>query len=357
MKKTDLIRWSSFLLVLSGVLTFGSCNNEDSVETKDTTDLVGTDVFVDVSATSSLRCATSNPTPHSYCGEQKTITLLAGQNINVGSITISNDGENLYVRYETINGWVIRATHLYVGPLENVPDNKSGNPKVGKFPYKEIFIPCVTSYEYVIPLVGLGEDFIVAAHADVLLLNNGRCTHSGPWRVLQQETAWGDGERFVDRGSWATYATYKKQECEDCIYTPSVFNFYRPTTNVTGNITVTNDDTYLYVTFNIDDVLIPEMVLYNSQLYVGTLADIPLGINGVPDPQLFPEQRIHDPHVKTYTYMLPLSGLPSCYIIAAHAKVCSVEAWGFGGTEYSFKNLFGIDTWGWVINYCTQVCP
>src|SRR5688572_24747875 len=41
--------------------------------------------------------------------------MLAGQNINVGSILVWNDENNLYVSFMLTNGNLLRRTHLFVG--------------------------------------------------------------------------------------------------------------------------------------------------------------------------------------------------------------------------------------------------
>ncbi|MEO6540160.1 MAG: hypothetical protein ABIN74_04175, partial [Ferruginibacter sp.] len=43
------------------------------------------------------------------------VTLVAGQTMNAGSITVTNDADNIYVTYATTNGWKLTETHLYVG--------------------------------------------------------------------------------------------------------------------------------------------------------------------------------------------------------------------------------------------------
>lgn len=59
--------------------------------------------------------------------------LMAGQHIDVGDVSVWNDGENLYVEYETTDGWEITETHLYVGKTD--PINLTSAP--GQFPYSD----------------------------------------------------------------------------------------------------------------------------------------------------------------------------------------------------------------------------
>ncbi|MBL8659332.1 MAG: hypothetical protein JNM75_06210 [Rhodospirillales bacterium] len=48
------------------------------------------------------------------CGIRQVSTLWAGQTINAGTVTVSNDADKLSVKYTTQNGWVLKAVHLYV---------------------------------------------------------------------------------------------------------------------------------------------------------------------------------------------------------------------------------------------------
>ncbi len=100
------------------------------------------------------------------------IPLLAGQNIDVGTVSVWNDGDTLYVKYETTGGWEITETHLVVtDEWSEIPLNKRGNPMVGHFPYSMEHDPWATEYTYTIDL-GDWEpctDLYIAAHADVYL--------------------------------------------------------------------------------------------------------------------------------------------------------------------------------------------
>ncbi len=104
-----------------------------------------------------------------------TVDLLAGQHMDVGSVTVSNDASNLTVTYETTGGWYLAETHLAVADsVAGIPQTNSGNPKVGHFPYAMEHDPWVTSYTYTVPLGSWtpGTSLCVAAHAvvvDVLL--------------------------------------------------------------------------------------------------------------------------------------------------------------------------------------------
>ena len=130
--------------------------------------------------------------------------LFAGKYIDVGGVRIWNDNDNLYVMYST--SWEITETHLAVATsLADIPQTKSGNPKVGHFPYKMMHDPPVTQYTYTIPLEwSEGTLLYIAAHAVVQTWDP----------KYQEETAWADcdGPTAVFPGrNWATFVFYTVQ--------------------------------------------------------------------------------------------------------------------------------------------------
>ncbi len=121
----------------------------------------------------------------------------------VGSVFVWNDGDNLYVMYDTSVG--MNETHLAVAEaFEDIPMGAKGNPKVGKFPYKNEDLGGATEDLYEIPLEwDVGTELVIAAHAELV---NG-------------ETAWadcgGDDAFFpgpgLSGGNWATFLRYTVQ--------------------------------------------------------------------------------------------------------------------------------------------------
>jgi hypothetical protein len=81
------------------------------------------------------------------------IDLLAGQDIDVGDVSVWNDCDNLYVKYETTGDWEITGTHLYVGKNSCPPPTTAP----GQFPYDDDDATSVSDTEvlYTIPLAGI----------------------------------------------------------------------------------------------------------------------------------------------------------------------------------------------------------
>ena len=146
------------------------------------------------------------------CGTPTVVTLFAGQTIDAGTVTIANDENYLYVTFSTSNGWLLSETHLHVADsLAGIPQTKKGNPKVGNFAYQSTHDPEVTEYTWVIAKADLSLDgnnsLVIAAHAVVV-------KYDEAGNQIANETGWGDGDRFVDRGSWATYVVHTWQACD-----------------------------------------------------------------------------------------------------------------------------------------------
>jgi hypothetical protein len=144
--------------------------------------------------------------------------LLAGQFTDAGDVCATVEGDNLVITYTTADGWELTEAHLWVGEhLADMPQTRKGNPKIGNFPYNSGDITGATMHQFSVPLSAFGltgaettcDDLslIVAAHA-ALRKDNGDGT-------FQTETGWGDGDRFVDRGSWATYSGITLKCLED----------------------------------------------------------------------------------------------------------------------------------------------
>lgn len=129
-------------------------------------------------------------------------SLMAGQNIKVGDVSVWNDAEHLYVKYKTTDGWYLIESHVHFATsLDGIPQI-IGNPIPGEFDYVMEHDPEVLEYTYEMDLNALEPGTVyIATHADVLLLDQ-------KGKIIQEETAWGDGKDFSG-DNWATYFTYE----------------------------------------------------------------------------------------------------------------------------------------------------
>jgi len=138
--------------------------------------------------------------------------LIAGQTIDAGDVTIINDGTTLFVTIETQDGWSLTESHLDFGDLiDGFPTNKKGNPKVGHFDFQESHALGTTEFTYEFLLADLGIDPLaeetvpIAIHTVVVKVEAGE--------IVAEETAWKQGERFVEKGNWAMFNEYTIQNC------------------------------------------------------------------------------------------------------------------------------------------------
>ncbi len=94
-----------------------------------------------------------SPGDEVYLGDPQVFILWGGQHIEVGTVTVGNNADFLFITYKTIEGWYLTDLHLYV--LEEEPTNRL-NP--GHAPYKEENLPEGTQdYTLVVPFEDLGN--------------------------------------------------------------------------------------------------------------------------------------------------------------------------------------------------------
>lgn len=135
--------------------------------------------------------------------DPQTVSLIAGQNINAGSISVTNDNDFIYVTYTSDNGYLITQTHLYVGDCALIPVNGQGNPLPGHFPYSSAHNN-ISSYTYQVPISALpaGTCGCIAAHCVLVKLGA-----SG--NVIETQTGWGNGTRINPTGgNWGMKFSY-----------------------------------------------------------------------------------------------------------------------------------------------------
>ena len=134
--------------------------------------------------------------------------LYAGQTIDVGYVDVWDDGDTIFIKYETSGNWVLAETHLQLDTsLMFIPQTKTGNPIVGHFFFSETHTPGVTEYVYAIDMPDFwdaGTELFIATHAEVLRLSDDGSV------VEQEETAWAGLEEFPGK-NWAKYFRYTVQ--------------------------------------------------------------------------------------------------------------------------------------------------
>lgn len=158
------------------------------------------------------------------CGQVTEIPLIAGQNIPVGSVVVENDGQYLYVTYQTDGTWLITETHLDVATRpEDLKQTSKGNAVPGRFAYKSEHDPGVATVTHTIDLTAWpsGTQLFLAAHSVVV-------------SVSASETAWAEGLDFPG-ANWAMYFSYEVQSCDPPPVEPGVIDMLPSTVDVPEN--------------------------------------------------------------------------------------------------------------------------
>jgi hypothetical protein len=106
-----------------------------------------------------------------FCGQSLQQSLVAHGNIPAGTVTVSNDGTNLYVAFATAGDFtMLRADVAVATSLAGIPQS-GGQPNLSAFPYRQAFSPEVTTYTFTIPLASIpataNTSVVIAAHASL----------------------------------------------------------------------------------------------------------------------------------------------------------------------------------------------
>lgn len=94
-----------------------------------------------------------------------TLALCAGQDIDVGTVTVSELAGKLSVTYDLTDPWRLCESHVDIGDLHT---NRAGNPQIGTFDLSETHDPCVSSYTYTIEC---GDDALADVTSDASSLD------------------------------------------------------------------------------------------------------------------------------------------------------------------------------------------
>lgn len=157
------------------------------------------------------------------CGETTTLPLLVGsRKKNVGEVTVSNDGENLYLTFTANSRKLMKKVYLYIGEKGNIPFYSNGFPNLRKFNYKAFpyYYGGMKKATYVIPLSSINLDcFEIVAYAKIYDKNS-RCYYSAfaydSNRTQEYTYSYYSGCYYY--GDWVRSFEYCKQSCEaECI--------------------------------------------------------------------------------------------------------------------------------------------
>ena len=132
-------------------------------------------------------------------------TLWTVHNQNVGTVTVWNTPDTLYIKYNTTGCWWLDATHAHVAlSLAGIPQ-RNHCPLPDRFMLKNCWRPRVQTCTYAIPVrTGwtVGADLYIATHGGAVQLGRGG-------RVTKRDDSWA-GPYFFSQGDCCGKARYIK---------------------------------------------------------------------------------------------------------------------------------------------------
>ena len=185
-----------------------SCGQEDQI---DSFKPVDHSITVDKNSIVQLEATdlTQDEIEKLSCSKSLAVPLYAGQDNHVGTITISNSEDELFITYSILDdsNWWLMETHLFVGEIDDAPFNNKGNPQIGKFPYHGDH-DLTKEYPFgPIPLDDLSENISIIAHAVVVQQEDGQTTAN--------ETAFGFSDKEFEGNRWGWIIDYEIQNCDN----------------------------------------------------------------------------------------------------------------------------------------------
>jgi hypothetical protein len=112
-------------------------------------------------------------------GDVTTETLLAGQDIPVGEVSVTHNGDGTVdIEYQMFSGFCLTETHWEANYDQDNLTNQAGQPVPGQFAYGDDMLDCATSYSETGDILGTPDDeYVVAAHAVVVGAESGDNPH------------------------------------------------------------------------------------------------------------------------------------------------------------------------------------
>ena len=158
----------------------------------------------------------------SFCGSPFISNLRIKDATDIGTVTVRNDANYLYLTYNLTGNWYIGDAHSYAGQESFIPRNLDGNPVYGQFPGKKHLNFCEQrqAFSFRVLLSSLTSDddglcptntsYYIAMRAAVKQFSTAADCNTGT-----DQPAWG-APFLINPGNaneWATAFYYCKQDC------------------------------------------------------------------------------------------------------------------------------------------------
>jgi len=194
------------VLIMMTAVAFLSCSN--SLTSSELDNLASTTVLSKQQSMTIIDPVMDRP--EELCGEPESVTLIAGQHFEAGTITIGNDAELLCVYVEAAEGWYLEETQIHIAADPMDIPQKNGNPIPGQFDYAFVHDMYATADTLCLPLSELGmevgDSTAIAVHTALVNIEG--------MDTIQTQTGWGNGEPFPGN-NWGMFNWYVIQECTE----------------------------------------------------------------------------------------------------------------------------------------------
>jgi hypothetical protein len=155
------------------------------------------------------RLTSSAPTI-TACGT-KTVSIESGST-TLGSVTISNTADSIYIVMTGTDGWKWKEADIYVGILSNLPLSNSITPNLSRFTIQHNFSSSYSVLTYAFAASTLPDSFIIVLHPTAKkLISSSSCYGS----TYSTKIGWAEGTSFGTPtcGSPAYYVSFTKGSC------------------------------------------------------------------------------------------------------------------------------------------------
>lgn len=143
--------------------------------------------------------------------------LYAGQTIEVGSVCVTVDADEVILDYILENGWTLSEAHAWIGDdMATMPQNRKGNPQIGRFPHSASGLGGVTQHTFTIPVSQLNVNAETFCEAEIFVAAHGvvsKASGDTGGKKGGTEGAWAGSEQLSSGGNWSRIFSFINDFC------------------------------------------------------------------------------------------------------------------------------------------------
>ncbi|MDP1932568.1 MAG: hypothetical protein Q8L60_14030 [Gammaproteobacteria bacterium] len=141
----------------------------------------------------------------------------AGQTIVAGQVCVTVDADKVIIDYLLEGGWTLSEAHAWIGDsMSSMPQNKKGNPQIGRFPQSASGLGSLTHYSFTVPVSALNVNADTFCEAEIFVAAHGvvaQTSSSSGKKGSGTESAWAGATQLSVGGSWARVFSFNNDFC------------------------------------------------------------------------------------------------------------------------------------------------